>query len=420
MRTPFLSAGGKAFFWPATFIALTMLGVSLSAAPPKEAPESKGAWRKAEVLNRMSWDKANRQDDGEYARMFGKLNAITAVLRKSPFLASPRGFDIMPNLVLQNTTPYESHRQGFALSAKLRRRMRKTLPYVSFVEHYFYLQRKSCPTCPAEGSPRWTGGLRVHVNSLFDIYWPGTRPVLEDRGAGFFIAPPPAKSVGGFPAYDDGTVVVLTRSKRPILKPVSNREYLQARIRAKEKQMAGQRMKMRAVRNRPRRTPAQMRVAMDRREKLFIQIGKPELAVRMRAAMELQIKQMEELEKGPNSPRALRAASTKKYMQGATEYVKALRKRLAAMSSKEKRRQAYLSGKREYLPSMVASKGVESAHPLVKFNRRFFSRVKDKTKFYLFVVVFHGFRDRTPALTPAKRRLLQSQIDWKGLYKLLE
>lgn len=420
MRTPFLPAGGKTFFWPAAFIAMTMLGVSLSAAPPKEAPEAKGAWRKAKVSNQLSWDEPNRQDDGEYARVFGKLNAITAVLRKSPFLASPRGFDIMPSLELKNITPYDSHRKGFALSAKLTGRMQKFLPYSPFVEHYFYLQSKSCPTCPAEGSPRWTGGLRVHVNNLFDIYPPGTVAVLEDRGVGFFIAPLPAKPVGGFPAYEDGRVVVLTRSKRPILMPVSNREFLLARIRGKEEQMAEQRMKTRAGSNRRRRTPAQMREAMNRQEKLFIRIGKPKLAARMKAAMELQIKQIEEREKSGNSPEAQLAVAFEKYMQGATEYVNAMRKRLAAMSPQEKKRQVYLSGKREYQPSMVASKDVEYARPLIKFNRRFFRRNKDKTKYFVLVVVFHGFRDRTPALTPAKRRLLQSQIDWKGLYELLE
>ena len=106
----------------------------------------------------------------------------------------------------------------------------------------------------------------MHVNNLFDIYPPGTVAVLEDRGVGFFIAPLPAKPVGGFPAYEDGRVVVLTRSKRPILMPVSNREFLLARIRGKEEQMAEQRMKMRAGSNRRRRTPAQMREAMDRQE----------------------------------------------------------------------------------------------------------------------------------------------------------
>ncbi len=422
MRTPFFPAGGKAFFWPATCIAVTMLGYSLSAAPAEQAPESKGTWRKVSVLNELSRDHPSRRDTGEYARMIDKLNAITAVLRKSPFLARPTGFDIMPHPVLKSTTPYDSYLQGYAFSDKLRQRMRRFLPYSSLVEHFFYLHRRSCPTCPAKGSPRWTGGLRVHVNGLFDIYGPGTRAFLKDRGTGFFIAPSPAKPVGGFTAYEKGAVVVVTRGKRPILKPVSNREYLQARIRAKEKEMAEVRMKMKRGGNRRRggRTPAQMREQMDKMEKLYLQMGKPELAAKMKALMELQIKRIEEQEKGPNSPQALLAAGAEKYMEGATEYVKAMRKRLAGMSSQERKQQAYISGKREYMPSMLASKGVEYARPLVKFNRRFFPRDKDKTKSYVFVLVFHGFRDKKPALTPEKRRQLQSQIDWKGLYKLLE
>ncbi len=90
------------------------------------------------------------------------------------------------------------------------------------------------------------------------------------------------------------------------------------------------------------------------------------------------------------------------------------------MSPARRKAQVHISGKRDFLPSLVAPAGEPTARPLVRFNLHFFPRDRDRTRIHALVVLFHGFREKRPAMSPAKRRELQAQINWKALYSLLD
>ncbi len=199
-------------------------------APPQDRAHARpGAWRPSSFDR--PYDPHSELSRTEFKVVTEKLRAISEVLRESPVLKSPVGFEIAVR-----------HAAGFSTEAF--RETSKQLPGSSVTVQLFrYIQ--TCETCPIEPEAESSAHIVIRFNNIYPLFPLWQKPYENDDQGPIYVGPFKKGDLAGFSVYQApgrGPKFVLTnRVTRPVLVPVSQERYLRARIGRAQKGLDGYR-----------------------------------------------------------------------------------------------------------------------------------------------------------------------------------
>ena len=206
------------------FCAALTVAVSLvfSRSTFAQQPAAGGACELPAV--RMHHERATIDDSpGDWtpamqAAAFGQLERIHEVVRAAAPLSPLRGYRVMPAL---NTGLPNGH-PNFPAEGE-------NAPLPSFLALRFFAPRSWQGECGLRKNTVAVSTLAVVANVPGMILEDEKSPLLSDVPERYYPEPEIVDQVGGFPQYENGTVLV-TRSGRPPLLRVSQEEWLRAVI----------------------------------------------------------------------------------------------------------------------------------------------------------------------------------------------
>ncbi len=144
-----------------------------------------------------------------------QLDSLVAVLRRSPLLADPRGFETVGSETVAEDEMRESWGPGW-------QPVKGSLLIIPLL---WYRQCDSCPPLRSDEGR----GAQLGINS-FGLLMPGGG-VGGCGGPRVFTEPREIGRVGGFPVYGNGALLIAARDVPPFI-PITRSEWIDAQINA--------------------------------------------------------------------------------------------------------------------------------------------------------------------------------------------
>ena len=161
----------------------------------------------------------------EIKAIHGRLGAVTEILRKSPILKSPIGFQVRVY-----------HTVGGSRGAP--RDARQRLP-MSRVSVFLFKYLRECTSCAIKPEVESSGHVYLTFNDVDELFPSPQKPFATDDQGPIYVGASRVGDFGRFPVYQSpgkGRKFVLTNSiSNPLWLPVNQERYIRAEIAAARK-----------------------------------------------------------------------------------------------------------------------------------------------------------------------------------------
>jgi hypothetical protein len=344
-----------------------------------------------------------------------RLTAIGEIIRSTPVLSKPVGFEVKPvrriNVVLSDLV--EQIRQN-----------NRPVPAELHIYLYPYFLRDGRIF---EGEELWAhrGVLSVFVNNPAPGWATGYRTV---NGEQWYTKPKLVDRTGNVTRYEahvlarreaQQLLLVAPGDLPPLWTPVTREEFIWDEIGVQEKQLEEGREKLARLPS----ADARNRQVIEGMQRAYEQMKaiNPEAAEQMRAQMDEAIKQMTAEQDGASEQeRAMREGAQQQHDE-LEKRIGAMRGALNSMSPADRRSQAsIILDPQQTDITGLAKPGAQGASPLVRINPDLFGAGTSSTAFRFLIITPNPERGRGDDWAKEKLDEIIGGIDWNKLAEVLD